>query len=54
MLMLAASFAFRAQKTRAEQRALKAGAKEEFRFQETMDAARAGESVDFRVTIACP
>jgi len=47
-------FRFRAQKTRVEQRVLKAGAKEEFRFQEVMGVAPAGESVDFRVTTTCP
>jgi len=46
-------FRFHAQKTRVDQRVLKARAKEEFRFQETTDAIPAGESVDFRVTATC-
>jgi len=46
-------FRFHPQKTRAEQRVLKAGAKEEFRFQETTDAAPTGESIDFRVSVTC-
>jgi len=50
---LGSFFRFHAQKTRAEQRVLKAGAKEEFRFQETTNAVPPGESVDFRVTVVC-
>jgi len=50
----AGSFArFHPRKMRTEDHPLKAGVEADFRFQETVDSVPDGESVDYRVTVAC-